>query len=120
MESAMTTWTAVASSVADQGRKLAAAAGPTCSTVAEKGRQVCSTAAETGRQACSCAAEVGRQAGTVAWKLTRSTGKAAWIAGTSFLVLVAPLMILTDREAAFNEMYNARTEYQTLLGPPSW
>ncbi|VAH96741.1 hypothetical protein VPH35_068143 [Triticum aestivum] len=109
MESAMTTWTAVASSVADQGRKLAAAAGPACST-----------AAETGRQACSCAAEVGRQAGTVAWKLTRSTGKAAWIAGTSFLVLVAPLMILTDREAAFNENENAWTEYQTLLGPPSW
>ncbi|XBH74837.1 hypothetical protein VPH35_101709 [Triticum aestivum] len=109
MESAMTTWTAVASSVADQGRKLAAAAGPACST-----------AAETGRQACSCAAEVGRQAGTVAWKLTRSTGKAAWIAGTSFLVLVAPLMILTDREAGFNEIENARTECQTLLGLPSW
>ncbi|KAI4986727.1 hypothetical protein ZWY2020_019357 [Hordeum vulgare] len=93
MASAMTTWTAVASSVADQGRKLAAAAGPACST-----------AAETGRQACSCAAEAGRQAGTVAWKLTRSTGKAAWILGTSFLVLALPICVMTELEALQDEM----------------
>lgn len=40
------------------------------------------------------------------WKLSRHTGKAAWIAGTSFLVLVVPLIIEMDREQQLLEFDN--------------
>ncbi|WOL13517.1 mitochondrial import receptor subunit TOM9-2-like [Canna indica] len=58
------------------------------------------------------------EAGTVAKKLLRSTGKAAWIAGTTFLVLVVPLIIEMDREQQLNEL---EMQQSTLLGtPPSY
>ena len=45
-------------------------------------------------------------AGSKVWKLSRHTGKAAWIAGTSFLVLVVPLIIEMDREQQLLEFEN--------------
>ncbi|CAA0823932.1 Mitochondrial import receptor subunit TOM9-2 [Striga hermonthica] len=51
----------------------------------------------------------------VAKKLLRSTGKAAWIAGTTFLVLVVPLIIEMDREQQFNEL---ELQQASLLGAP--
>ncbi|KAL4557450.1 hypothetical protein LXL04_035627 [Taraxacum kok-saghyz] len=50
-----------------------------------------------GKQAAS-------DAGFVVKKLLKSTGKAAWIAGTTFLILVVPLIIEMDREAQLNEL----------------
>lgn len=40
------------------------------------------------------------------WKLSKHTGKAAWIAGTSFIVLVVPLIIEMDREQQMLEFEN--------------
>ncbi|KAJ1255136.1 hypothetical protein BS78_K283800 [Paspalum vaginatum] len=57
----------------------------------------------------------GREAAAVARKLLRSTGKAAWIAGTTFLVLVVPLIIEMDREQQLNDL---EMQQQTLLGAP--
>ena len=57
----------------------------------------------------------GREAATRAKKLLRSTGKAAWIAGTTFLVLVVPLIIEMDREQQLNDL---ELQQQTLLGGP--
>ncbi|KAJ7542646.1 hypothetical protein O6H91_09G005200 [Diphasiastrum complanatum] len=50
-------------------------------------------------------------------KLLWSTGKAAWIAGTTFLVLVVPLIIEMDRE---QQMVELESQQATLLGaaPP--
>jgi len=59
----------------------------------------------------------GLEAAAMAKKLLRSTGKAAWIAGTTFLVLVVPLIIEMDREQQLNDL---ELQQQTLLGgPPS-
>ncbi|CAN6486118.1 unnamed protein product [Victoria cruziana] len=49
-------------------------------------------------------------------KLLRSTGKAAWIAGTTFLVLIVPLIIEMDREQQLNEL---EMQQASLLGTPS-
>ncbi|KAF2314058.1 hypothetical protein GH714_021807 [Hevea brasiliensis] len=51
----------------------------------------------------------------VAKRLAKSTGKAAWIAGTTFLILVVPLIIEMDREQPFNEL---ELQQQSLLGAP--
>ncbi|KAI9196307.1 hypothetical protein Ddye_018950 [Dipteronia dyeriana] len=48
-------------------------------------------------------------------KLLKSTGKAAWIAGTTFLILVVPLIIEMDREQQFTEL---ELQQQSLLGAP--
>lgn len=62
----------------------------------------------------------GRQAACdsayVAKKLLKSTGKAAWIAGTTFLVLVVPLIIEMDREQQLNDL---ELQQASLLGTPS-
>lgn len=49
----------------------------------------------------------------VAKKLLKSTGKAAWIVGTTFLVLIVPLIIEMDREQQFNEL---ELQQASLLG----
>ncbi|CAH8323071.1 unnamed protein product [Eruca vesicaria subsp. sativa] len=51
----------------------------------------------------------------VSTKLLWSTGKAAWIAGTTFLILVVPLIIEMDREAQLNEI---DLQQASLLGAP--
>ncbi|XP_038977313.1 mitochondrial import receptor subunit TOM9-2-like [Phoenix dactylifera] len=55
------------------------------------------------------------EAATVAKKLLWSTGRAAWIAGTTFLVLVVPLIIEMDREQQMNEL---EMQQASLLGAP--
>ncbi|KAL3715471.1 mitochondrial import receptor subunit TOM9-2 [Eucalyptus grandis] len=60
-----------------------------------------------------------RAAGDAAFvtkKLLKSTGKAAWIAGTTFLVLVVPLIIEMDREQQLNEL---DLQQASLLGTPA-
>ena len=54
-------------------------------------------------------------AGFVLKKLAKSTGKAAWIAGTTFLILVVPLIIEMDREAQLVEI---EAQQASLLGAP--
>ncbi|GAB2221458.1 hypothetical protein Droror1_Dr00012638 [Drosera rotundifolia] len=55
-------------------------------------------------------------ASSVGYKLLRGTGKAAWIAGTTFLILVVPLIIEMDREQMLNEM---EFQQSNLLGIPA-
>ncbi|KAM3039583.1 hypothetical protein ACUV84_022578 [Puccinellia chinampoensis] len=64
----------------------------------------------------SSVAAYGRDAAAVGGKLLRSTGKAAWIAGTTFLVLVVPLIIEMDRE---QQMVDLDLQQQALLGAPA-
>ncbi|GMI85737.1 hypothetical protein HRI_002243000 [Hibiscus trionum] len=59
--------------------------------------------------------QVASDAAFVSKKLIRSTGKAAWIAGTTFLILVVPLIIEMDREQQFNEL---ELQQANLLGAP--
>lgn len=58
---------------------------------------------------------VTNDAAYVANRLMKSTGKAAWIAGTTFLILVVPLIIEMDREQQLNEL---ELQQQSLLGAP--
>ncbi|KAI4319501.1 hypothetical protein MLD38_033090 [Melastoma candidum] len=60
--------------------------------------------------------QVASDAAYVTKKLLNSTGKAAWIAGTTFLVLVVPLIIEMDREQQLNEL---ELQQASLLGTPS-
>ncbi|KAH7856892.1 hypothetical protein Vadar_006639 [Vaccinium darrowii] len=46
-------------------------------------------------------------------RLLKSTGKAAWIAGTTFLILVVPLIIEMEREQQFNDL---ELQQASLLG----
>ncbi|CAA6655340.1 unnamed protein product [Spirodela intermedia] len=57
--------------------------------------------------------KIASDAVSVAHKLLRSTGKAAWIAGTTFVILVVPLIIEMDREQQFNEL---ELQQASLLG----
>ncbi|WCJ24119.1 translocase of outer membrane 22-V [Euphorbia peplus] len=61
------------------------------------------------------AKQAASEASYVAKKLAKSTGKAAWIAGTTFLILVVPLIIEMDREQQFNDL---ELQQHSLLGPP--
>ncbi|KAL6970616.1 Mitochondrial import receptor subunit TOM9-2 [Sarracenia purpurea var. burkii] len=61
-----------------------------------------------GKRAASDAAYVTK-------RLLKSTGKAAWIAGTTFLILVVPLIIEMDREQQLNEL---EMQQASLLGTP--
>ncbi|XAR48928.1 hypothetical protein NMG60_11031919 [Bertholletia excelsa] len=61
-----------------------------------------------GKQAASDASYVTK-------RLLKSTGKAAWIAGTTFLILVVPLIIEMDREQQLNDL---ELQQASLLGTP--
>ncbi|KAK9146221.1 hypothetical protein Sjap_006124 [Stephania japonica] len=61
-----------------------------------------------GRQVASDAAYVTK-------RLLKSTGNAAWFAGTTFLILVVPLIIQMDREQQMNEL---ELQQASLLGAP--
>lgn len=56
-------------------------------------------------------------AATVSKKLMHSTGRAAWIAGTTFLILVVPLIIEMDREQQLNDL---ELQQASLLGTTKW
>lgn len=49
-------------------------------------------------------------------KIMKRAGRAAWIAGTTFLVLVVPLIIEMDREAQLIELEGQQAN---LMGAPS-
>jgi import receptor subunit TOM22 len=58
---------------------------------------------------------VKKQGLFMAKKPAKSTGKAAWITGTTFIVLVLPLLIAMDREYQLNEL---DLPERSLLGVP--
>ncbi|CAI9107554.1 OLC1v1006931C1 [Oldenlandia corymbosa var. corymbosa] len=58
---------------------------------------------------------VASDASFVAKKLLKSTGKAAWIAGTTFIVLVVPLIIVMDRDQQLSDL---EMQQASLLGAP--
>lgn len=51
----------------------------------------------------------------VAKRILKSTGKAAWITGTTFLILVVPLIIEMDRDQQMTEL---ELQNASLLGTP--
>ncbi|KAK9087773.1 hypothetical protein Syun_030167 [Stephania yunnanensis] len=59
--------------------------------------------------------QVASDAAYVTKRLLKSTGNAAWIAGTTFLILVVPLIIQMDREQQMNEL---ELQQASLLGAP--
>jgi len=59
--------------------------------------------------------ETAASTSVVVGKLLKSTGKAAWIAGTTFVVLVVPLIIEMDREQQLNDL---ELQQASILGTP--
>ncbi|KAH7842614.1 hypothetical protein Vadar_007347 [Vaccinium darrowii] len=59
--------------------------------------------------------QAASDAGYITKRLLKSTGKAAWIVGTTFLILVVPLIIEMDREQQLNEL---DLQQASLLGTP--
>eukprot|EP00245_Coleochaete_scutata_P005313 TRINITY_DN18773_c0_g1_i1.p2 TRINITY_DN18773_c0_g1~~TRINITY_DN18773_c0_g1_i1.p2 ORF type:complete len:102 (+),score=15.00 TRINITY_DN18773_c0_g1_i1:45-350(+) len=56
----------------------------------------------------------GEQSARITKRVLWSTGKAAWILGTSFVILVMPLIIEMDRE---QQMVDIESQQAGLLGP---
>ncbi|KAJ4956591.1 hypothetical protein NE237_013374 [Protea cynaroides] len=75
--------------------------------------RVSSTVSES--QIVNYGKQVASDATFVTKKLLKSTGKAAWIAGTTFLILVVPLIVEMDREQMLNEL---EMQQASLLGAP--
>ncbi|KAJ4968260.1 hypothetical protein NE237_014961 [Protea cynaroides] len=75
--------------------------------------RVTSTVSES--QIVNYGKQVASDATFITKKLMKSTGKAAWIAGTTFLILVVPLIIEMDRDQMMNEI---ELQQASLLGAP--
>ncbi|XP_003539271.2 mitochondrial import receptor subunit TOM9-2-like, partial [Glycine soja] len=60
--------------------------------------------------------EAADDAAFITKKLLRSIGKAAWITGTTFLVLVVPLIVEIDCEQQLNDL---ELQQANLLGTPA-
>ncbi|XP_021893776.1 mitochondrial import receptor subunit TOM9-2 [Carica papaya] len=69
----------------------------------------------TNSQIVSRGKQAANDAVFVSKKLLRSTGKAAWIAGTTFLILVVPLIIVMDRDQQLSDI---ELQQASLLGAP--
>ncbi|KAK6265576.1 hypothetical protein QUC31_016413 [Theobroma cacao] len=96
-------------SFSGQGKKLGSGDNDDMGIIARLSRAVSdSPITDVTKRAASDAAYVTK-------KLLKSTGKAAWYAGTTFLVLIVPLIIEMDREQQFTDM---ELQQQSLLGSP--